>query len=287
MALLAITIVRSPKKIERQLQRNPLKIRIAKKEGLAKTTAKVDLWMIRMLRRANIKIEHTTVLLLIVCSGLIATAIAVVLELPAIIAIVIGVAVATGCFGVYYIRMLQRIRKFNKQFPAGLDLMARAARAGESIENALVVAQKSSEAPLSDELRYCQRQLELGMSIEEVSEGLADRIGSRELKLFAHTISIHRSIGGRLANSLERLSVVIRKRMECQEKLKSMTSLGRFAVISIIVMGALVLTYMVFMEPEYIGRLTESDLGKKLIMYASVSELVGLIWVGWTLNSDV
>ena len=285
--LLLVSVARRPKVIQRKLERDPLKIKIEKKNGLQGTTDKLDRWFTQLLRRANIRIDRITVLLLIICAGMTATATAFVFELPDIIALVIGSGIVLLGLGIYYVLMLRRLQMFNKQFPAGLELMARATRAGESLEQAFELSKQSSEQPLKGEFKYCQRQLQLGMSIEDVSEDLASRIGSVDLKLFAHTIAIHRMIGGRLADSLERLSLIVRRRGECNEKMKSMTSLGRFAVIAIVAMGGLVLTYMSIMQPEYIGRLTQSDLGKKLIIYAAVSELIGLAWVAWTLKTDV
>ena len=270
-----------------KLRRDPLKVSIAKKSGLDAVSQRFDHSIVRMLQRADIRLERVTALLLIAGAGVIASAVAFVMELPEIVQPVIGILIAVAGFGVYYLLMLWRIQKFNKQFPAGLELMARAARAGESIESAIEISQRSSNQPLKNEFKYCLKQLQLGLPLDAVVDDLARRIGSSELRLFAHTIAIHRSLGGKLADALERLSNVIRKRMECNEKLKSMTSLGRFAVLSIAAMGGFILAYMLIVEPDYIGRLTQSDLGQKLIVYASISELVGLVWVGWTLKSDI
>ena len=287
IGMLFISLVKQPNETKVQLQRHPLKVKITKKSGIQDATGKFDRWFIRLLRRANIRVDRMTILLLIVCSGLTASAVAFVAELPLAVTIAAGFGIVMLGFGFYYMLMLRRIQSFNKQFPAGLELMARATRAGESLEHAFGVAGRASEQPLRSEFGYCQRQLNLGLPIKEVVADLADRIGSADLKLFAHTVAIHRSIGGRLASALESLSVVVRQRAECNEKLKSMTGLGRFAVIAIVALGGLGLTYMVLMEPEYIGRLTQSELGNQLIVYAVVSELIGLAWVGWSLNSEV
>jgi Flp pilus assembly protein TadB len=40
-------------------------------------------------------------------------------------------------------------------------------------------------------------------------------------------------------------------------------------------------------EPEYIGKLVASPLGHKLVVYAIASELIGLVWVAITLNSEL
>ena len=284
--LLTISIAKRPQAQQLQLKRDPLKIKVSKKNGNPGTTEKLDRWFIQLLRRANIRIDRITVVLLIACSGFTAAAICFVAELPTAIVIAAWIGASLACFAIYYMLMLRRLQKFSQQFPPGLELMARATRAGESLELAFEIAGRSSEEPLKGEFDYCRRQLELGLPIEDVTSDLAQRIGSKDLKLFAHTVGIHRVLGGNLAGAFERLSIVVRKRAESDEKLKSMTGLGRFAVIAIVVLGGLALSYLVIVEPEYIGRLTQSDLGNKLIVYAVFSELIGLAWIGWALKSS-
>ncbi len=66
-----------------------------------------------------------------------------------------------------------------------------------------------------------------------------------------------------------------------------MTSVGRYAVLAIVMMGLFVLVYMLSVQPEYVEILFATALGNKLLVYAGVSELLGLLWVGTVLKSDL
>ena len=187
---------------------------------------------------------------------------------------------------VYYVMMIRRIRSFSIQFPTTLELLARATRAGEDLEAAMNIVGRTCEEPIRSEFKQCIRQLQMGLAPDRVTNDLAKRIGTMDTHLFAHTVSVHRNLGGRLADALERLSTVIRDRTEYTEKIRSITGIGRFAVVAIVFMAIFVSGYLILAHPEYIGKLLSSDFGQKMLVYAAVSELVGLIWVGLTLKSE-
>ena len=250
-------------------------------------STKFDLWFLKVISRAGLAIDRVTALALILATSLAGVGVAFVMECHPFIQIAIGLGIFAAGFGGYYFVMVRRIRAFTRQFPTALELLARATRAGESLEAAFEVTIQSSEKPVSDEFGICVKHLKLGLSPQNVVRELADRIGTPDIHLFAHTIEIHQSTGGKLADSLEKLSTVIRDRTECTEKLRSMTSIGRFTVFAILGIGIFGLSYLVMTQPEYVGKLSKSDLGKKLIAYAVVSEFIGLFWICWTLKSDL
>ena len=87
--------------------------------------------------------------------------------------------------------------------------------------------------------------------------------------------------------TLQRLSSVIRERGEYIEKLRSATSLGRFAAIMISVIGLSALMYLILCQPDYLARLTQSQLGQRMIIYAAISEVVGVALIFLTLNAEL
>ena len=51
-------------------------------------------------------------------------------------------------------------------------------------------------------------------------------------------------------------------------------------------MGVLVLVYLLLVHPQYLERLVQSELGVSMIVYAVLSEIVGLAWVAITLKGE-
>ncbi|WP_158222546.1 type II secretion system F family protein [Rhodopirellula sp. MGV] len=253
----------------------------------APLTVRFDQWLESILIRSGMTIDCVTYIVLLIAIAVSLAAGGYVLKLPIVLVGIATLAVVPIGLIVAYVKMKLRLGKFEKQFPASLELLARATRAGESLGNAFKIAAESSEEPVKSELSQCVRQMNLGMSPTSVVGDLARRVDSSNVHLLSHAITIHHELGGRLAESLDRLSTVIHSRSECEQKIKSMTSIGRFAILAIVVMGIFVLVYLMTAEPDYISNLFESSLGHKMLAYAAVSELVGLVWVGYTLKSDL
>ncbi len=180
----------------------------------------------------------------------------------------------------------RQLKKFSDTLPASLELIARAVKAGESFEVSIKVAAQAAKDPVQRELKFCSRQLEMGAPVTSVMAHLARRVPTMDVKIFAHTISVHRELGGRLASGVERLAKVIRERQEYVQKINSMTSLGRFAIGAISFMGVFVLAYLLIFHPEYLNKLLDSDLGLTMVIYAVLSELVGLVWVTIALRME-
>ncbi|MCA9135250.1 MAG: type II secretion system F family protein [Planctomycetales bacterium] len=273
--------------IQQPLLRMRRDVQLRREKRPDSISTKIDQWFERVLIRSGIKMDRLTCMMLVGCGATAAGATAMVFGLPPAISILIAaVVMLLGIVG-FYVAMAVRMNKFRKLFPGALELLARAVRAGENLENAFAIVGESSEEPVKSELLQCVRQIRMGLSPDVVTNDLARRIDSVDVYLLAHTIAIHQKLGGRLADAMERLSSVIRHRSVCESKLKSMTSVGRYSVIAIVMMGLFILVYMFSVQPQYIGTLVSSDLGHKLLAYAFVSEFVGLAWVGLTLKSDL
>ena len=180
----------------------------------------------------------------------------------------------------------RRIKEFSNQLPPTLDLISRAVGAGESFEGAIGIAAKAAKDPVQSELLQCVRQFELGTPTSAVMASFAQRVPTMEVRIFAHTVSVHRELGGKLAKGLDRLATVIRDRREYVQKVNSMTSLGRFSIGAISLMGVFVLAYLTVFHPEYLTKLSSSELGYRMIAYAVISEIVGLCWVAMTLKIE-
>lgn len=180
----------------------------------------------------------------------------------------------------------RRVAKFSEQLPGALDLLARAVRAGESLEQAIDLVGRSSHEPLATEFRRCSGHLAMGLSLPATMEGLAERFDLLDVRIFTNTVATHRDIGGNLAETLERLAEVIRDRRAFRRQLKSVTGAGRFTALFIATLGPLLFGYMFIFQPEYGRKLLDDSLGRTLLTYAVISQVVGLLWVSRLLKSD-
>ena len=225
------------------------------------------------------------VLLLMVASGGVAAAVALLWTDNLMITCLAMAAGMIALVPVFIVRRTKRLAMFHQQFPDVLDLLARAVRAGESLEQAVALVGEKTAQPMAGEFRRCSRQLDMGLSIPAVARSLAARVPLVEIKIFGATLSVHRQTGGNLAATLEQLAIVVRDRSNYRRQLRATTAAGRTSVTMVASAGPLLCFYLMVFEPEYFGRLTASSLGQMLLAAAVVLETVGLVWI-WRMLSQ-
>lgn len=180
----------------------------------------------------------------------------------------------------------RRTAKFEQQFPMALDLLARAVRAGESFDQSLVLVGEASEEPVGSELKRCAKQLELGLSMQNCMQGMAQRVNLMDARIFANAVAVHRESGGNLSVTLERLAEVVRDRQSYHRQLRSVTGAGRLSSMLITALGPILFVYLFVFQNEYGRRLVEDPMGKWMLVIAVVCQLTGIIWVLRLLKSD-
>jgi tight adherence protein B len=204
-------------------------------------------------------------------------------ELFAVVAALFGLG---GLAGFLEVRKRRRLSKYEQQFPAALDLLARAVRAGESVEQAMNVVGESLHEPAGVEFQRCAGQLEMGLSLAACMRSLGHRVDQMDTRIFATTLSVHRDAGGNLPITLERLAEVIRDRMSYQRQLSSVTAAGRYSALLIASVGPLLFLYFFLVQPQYGSKLTDDPVGRYVLATAIVSEVIGLAWIFRLIRSD-
>lgn len=249
-------------------------------------SVRFDRWLHKTQMASGLGLSVGGVVLISVLAAVLAAVATFLAELALVVQVVCSLSVLFLLPMVLMLFKRRRLKEFSDQLPATLDLIARAVRAGESFENAVEIAAKAAKSPVKDELQQCVRQFDMGTSTAAVMSSFAQRVPTMEVRIFAHTVTVHRELGGRLANGLERLATVIRDRREYVQKVNSMTSLGRFSIGAISLMGVFVLGYLTVFHPQYLTKLLTTELGLKMVAYAVISEIVGLCWVAMTLKTE-
>ncbi|MFK7768961.1 MAG: type II secretion system F family protein [Mariniblastus sp.] len=286
---LVIKRVMSPAEaIVPKLKRLPGRISFPNQEGTGAPgiDRKLDLWLHRSVRRSGWKITPVVFMASNCCLAICVGVALLSTEFHEGIAAV-G-AISTFVLGLVAIQIAVRRRqkKFNEHFPASLELLARSVASGESLEDSIELIAEAVQEPVREEFQHCAKQLQMGGAVQAVMSDFAVRVPTMDVRIFAHTVAMHRDTGGRLSDTLTRLANVIRERNEYLKKIRTMTGLGRFAAITIGYMGVFVLVYLCVFHHDYVGKLWASDLGQRMAIYGIASEICGIIWVALTLKSD-
>src|SRR5262249_9332749 len=130
------------------------------------------------------------------------------------------------------------------------------------------------------------QQLELGLSLGQVLQNAARRIGLVDFNVFASVLSLSRSIGGNLPVILDRLASATRDRNQFEGQYRAATVLGRYSAVFIAGLAAFILFYLFFFQPEWAARFFASGVGIFLFCLALALELGGLLLLYWLLKYE-
>lgn len=184
------------------------------------------------------------------------------------------------------LRRASRLRRVQAQLADLLDLMSRAIRAGESLEQAISLVGQRAADPLGLEFRRCARHLQMGLSVSAAMRSLVHRLPLMDVRILATTLSVHRQAGGNLTLTLERMARVVRDRMVYRQQMRSVTAAGRFSAMMIATVGPLLFLYMFTFQRDYAGKLLDLPLGNMMLVIAVILEVVGLVWISRLIRTE-
>ncbi len=165
----------------------------------------------------------------LVVSGLIAagaaTGLWLAFHLPAAANVAVGVMLGVGLphFAVGFLGA-RRIRRFGDLFPEGIDLIVRGLKSGLPVTESVKVVGQEIKDPVGEEFRLISDSIKFGLSLTQALWAATPRINTPEFRFFNITLSIQQETGGNLAETLENLSTIIRRRRQMKLKIKAFSS---------------------------------------------------------------
>ena len=243
-------------------------------------------WLNLTLMLEQARVDTTVVTFLSVCAGLGAgaTLLCSVAGISLAIAPLLGVMFCGLPFMWLVFRRKRRLAKFGSQLPEGLELIARALRAGHSLAAGFhLVAQEGSD-PIAEEFGRVFEEQNLGIPFEEALLNLTERIPNLDLKFFVTAIILQRQTGGDLAEILDKIGRLIRERFKIWGQVQALTGEGRLSGIVLLALPPVLFVTVYRMNPEYIGLLFTDELGKKMLIGGIFSQLVGALVIRKIIN---
>lgn len=156
-----------------------------------------------------------------------------------------------------------------------IDLMIRAVRSGIPVAEAIRVAGREVNDPVRTEFHRVSDGLDLGLDLRDAMSQVAARIRIPDFDFLVVALSIQRETGGQLADTLDNLSAILRKRKELRLKSRAMTAEGRMSATVVAILPFAVGGLMYYLNPEYTGKLFEPGTGQEMVLIG-----VGLLTLG-------
>jgi tight adherence protein B len=192
---------------------------------------------------------------------------------------VLIMAVSTG-LPFLYLRRRRRLRDdaLTAQLPDALDMIVRALRVGQSVDNALKEVSESCPPPLRNEIRTIYEEIRLGIPFTAALRNFEARFARlADVKLMTSAFVLQRETGGNLTRLLANLSDLIRERDTLKRQVRAMTAEGRSSALILGVLPLGVGLFFWFVRPAYITVLFHHPSGRKMVLIAVLLEAAGFL----------
>ncbi len=170
----------------------------------------------------------------------------------------------------------RRQNRFTNLFPEAIGLMTRGIKSGLPITETFHIVANEIADPVGTEFRKVTDQIRLGHPVDNALLDAAKRVGTPELKFLVVTLSIQRETGGNLAETLENLDNILRRRRQMKLKIRAMSSEARASAMIIGSLPFAMMAILSVISPEYLAILFNTHRGNVLLEIAGMSMLTGL-----------
>jgi tight adherence protein B len=196
-------------------------------------------------------------------------------------ALVLGLllAVVLGALPAGYLYWLksQRMAKFERQLPEALELVSRALKAGHAFSVGLKLVGDEAADPIGIEFKRVFDEVSMGVSLPQALKNMTDRLDCVDLRFFVTAVLVQRETGGNLAEIIDSLAGLIRKRFELQLKVKALSAEARFSGIILFCLPLVVGGALYIMNPDYMSTLFTDPIGQNMVMIGSFLMVTGAI----------
>jgi len=168
-----------------------------------------------------------------------------------------------------------RSTKISQQLVDLLGLVSNSLKSGYGLMQSFEFAAKQMQPPIALEIRRMLRESNLGMSAEDALNALGDRIDSSDMDMVLTAINIQRTVGGNLAEILDKVASTMRERERIRGEIATLTAQQKMT--GIVIGGLPVFMFAIFMvmNPDYMGLLFTEPVGNAILGVAIGLEILG------------
>lgn len=194
--------------------------------------------------------------------------------LPLLLALILGFLLGVG-LPHFWISLLihRRAKKFLTSFVDAIDLLVRGLRSGLPISESIGVVGRELPDPVGIEFRSVADKIRIGKTMDAALTEMANHMRLPEIQFFVIALAIQRETGGNLAETLNNLGEILRKRQALKLKIKALSSEAKASAYIIGALPFIMFASITTLNPSYTaGFFTDIRL-----MAIGVG---GIIWMG-------
>ncbi len=168
-----------------------------------------------------------------------------------------------------------------QQIPDAMGLVVRAIRAGLPMSEALRSISREMPAPTKDEFARIVGDVAIGRPVDEAIMRLHDRTQLTEFAFLAVTLGLQSQTGGSLAETLDNLADMVRKRVQAAKRAKALAAEARMQASILIVLPFIAALAMSFIQPGYVETYTQNPAGVRMTITGFVLMIFGILTIRW------
>jgi tight adherence protein B len=184
-------------------------------------------------------------------------------------------------------KVKQRTNAFNEQLEMVLRMISNGLRVGLGMRQAIVLVTEELADPARGEFLRVFGQTNIGVSLNDALDSLAQRMPSEELRMMVDAIRVQSQTGGNLAKIMDHLATTIKGRRAVTRKIKSLTG---EAIAGAWVLGALPVLVGAFVlgtQPSMRDSMLNTSAGHIGLILFCVLESAGVFTLTRLLAFDV
>ncbi|HLO78059.1 MAG TPA: type II secretion system F family protein [Magnetospirillum sp.] len=269
-----------------QARRKSAKARLQQAQrGRARTPG----WRLReQLAQANIRLEVWSYLALSLGLAGAVGGLLLLLALPPLWAglgaVILGIGVPKL---VVTVLARRRLGRFTNQFADAIDVVVRGIRSGLPLGECVAIVGREMADPLGAEFRQVYESQRLGLTLHEALARAVERMPTPELRYFATVTAIQQQTGGNLADTLSKLSDILRARKRMRDKVQALASEARTSAWIIGSLPVLVMLVLTVTAPKFVGILFHTSTGHVLLFVGGMTMAVGAVVMAKMIHFDV
>lgn len=189
----------------------------------------------------------------------------------------------------YLVRRLAAARrqKLEDQLADAMVMFSSGVRAGLSMPQALDLLAHECPRPINQEFKQLVGEYNLGKPLERTLTEAKERLKSENFVLFAAALLASRESGGRLNETVERISRSVVEIQRLERKVRAETAQARKSAVYMSVVPFFILAVYSFLDPNSVRLLFVTLPGQMILSTCVLLNIVSYLWALKILNADI
>ena len=180
----------------------------------------------------------------------------------------------------------KRINAFLKEFAGSIDVIVRGIRSGLPLNDCIRIIANDAQEPVKGEFARIVESQQIGLTMAEACDRMAERVPCPETNFFAIVISIQSQAGGNLGEALSNLSGVLRERAKMKDKIAALAMEAKASGYIIAALPFVVAGLVYIASPNYLVPLWTHETGQSVMTFCAVMLFMGTTVMKKMINFD-